>query len=75
MFSSYQYNLRLYKNLTAEIERDRRDEKQTVKMISTKKILDYLDFKIDYEHIQSTSNLESVDFKENIVMFGLALAM
>ncbi|MEE9259117.1 MAG: tetratricopeptide repeat protein [Nitrospinaceae bacterium] len=75
LFSSYQYNLRLYKNLTAEIERDRRDEKQTVKMIFTKKISDYLDFKIDYEHIQSTSNLESVDFKENIVMFGLALTM
>lgn len=75
LFSSYQYNLKLFKNLTAEIERDRRDERQTVKMIFTKKLIEHLDFKVDYEHIMSTSNLESVDYTENILMFGIAFSM
>ena len=51
---SYKYNLRNYNNITSSIGENRRDEKQTVKMLIKKEILKNMILKLEYENINTT---------------------
>jgi len=71
---SYSYNLKDYENNTESIGTERRDEIQTVNLNITKQVIEHLDFKMDYSHTKSTSNLNSVDYSGNTVMIGLEMS-
>lgn len=64
---SYKYNFRDYENITPSIAQEREDEKHTIKLELSKKIIKHVRAKFKYEYIDSISNLPSVDFTENVV--------
>lgn len=72
---SYEYNLKDYLDITSSIGEERRDKKHTINFVLTKKLFKNLEFKVDYQNINSISNLESVDYNENVVFVGLALSL
>ena len=71
---SYLYNLLNYKNDTASIGKKRRDEKQTFRFTLTQPILEFLSLDFDYQYNVNSSNLVSVDSKQNLLTFKLALS-
>ena len=71
---SYLYNLLNYKNDTASFGKKRRDEKQTFRFTLTQPILEFLSLDFDYQYNVNSSNLVSVDSKQNLLTFKLALS-
>ena len=71
---SYLYNLVEYKNETASIGAKRKDEKQTFALSITQPILEPLSIVLDYQHNITDSNLISVDAKQNLLTFKIALS-
>lgn len=70
---SYLYNLLEYKSNTASIEKKRRDEKQTARLLISKQFLEILNFSLDYQYNINNSNIVSVDTKQNLLILKLAL--
>ena len=71
---SYLYNLVAYKNETASIGAKRRDEKQTFAFSITKPVSELLSIVLDYQYNITDSNLVSVDAKQNLLTFEVALS-
>ncbi len=70
---SYLYNLLEYKNLTASIGEERRDEKQTARALLSYQVLESLNFSFDYQYNINNSNLLSVDARQNLLTMKIAL--
>ncbi|QPJ64152.1 MAG: tetratricopeptide repeat protein [Candidatus Nitrohelix vancouverensis] len=68
---SYSLSIRDYKNVTASINEKRRDEKQTLKASIVQPLFDSFVLDISYTRTESSSNLLSVDFKENAAGFNI----
>ena len=72
---SYKYSHKDFDTITSSIGEIRRDDKQTINVALTKKLFKILELKINYQYIDSRSNLESVVFTENILTAGVALSL
>jgi hypothetical protein len=72
---SYKYNYEDYKNNTSSIGEPRLDRKQTVQLELSRYFLDSYKVSIEYSRLMSDSNLESVDFVQNIFLLGLKYEM
>ncbi|MBL7019899.1 MAG: tetratricopeptide repeat protein [Nitrospinaceae bacterium] len=71
---SYMRNLLEYRNNTASIGSERRDEKETVRFLITRPILEFLNFNIDYQYNTNSSNLVSVDSNQNLLIMKIVLS-
>ncbi|MFQ5482825.1 MAG: hypothetical protein ACE5ER_08695, partial [Nitrospinaceae bacterium] len=67
----YQYLFRDYLNPTPSIGVDRQDIRNTATVTLSRKFFKKAEVKFSYQHIDSASNLASVDFKENVVNFSV----
>ena len=59
-----------FKNITPSIGEERLDKVHTFQFTWTRIFEDLIEFKFDFQHIESDSNLPSVDYSENIVSVG-----
>jgi len=66
----YTFLNRDFKNTTPQIGEERLDRRHTFQLIWTKKFLDHLECKFDFQHMEADSNLPTVDFSENIIFVG-----
>ena len=67
----YKYYFKDYKNVTASIGEERADYKHTLLFGVEQPFMQYFKARLDYQYINSTSNLASSDFDENIVNFSI----
>ncbi len=72
---SYNYNFQNYKNITDSIGERRFDAKHTVQFKLSRYIVDSLEVSVGYTRGMSNSNLESVDFIQNVILVGLNYRM
>lgn len=70
--ASLQFKFRDYDNITPSIGEERDDTITTFKLELAKKLSRLFDVRASYEHIDSESNLATVDFSENILYLVLA---
>ncbi|MGR9117062.1 MAG: tetratricopeptide repeat protein [Gammaproteobacteria bacterium] len=63
---NYQYFLRDYQNITPSISQEREDERNTVTFSVTQYFNDNFNIKLNYQYIDSNSNLPTSDYTENI---------
>lgn len=66
----YQLLWKDFKNITPSIGAERLDRRHTFQITWTRVFEDLIEFKFDFQHIESDSNLPAVDYSENIVFFG-----
>lgn len=69
---SVKYQDKEYRHITPSIGAERDDTKQTVGFMISRKFLERYEAKVDYQHIDSDSNLESSDYSENVLFFGVS---
>lgn len=69
---SVKYQGKEYRHLNPDIGEERDDTKQTVGLMISRKFLGRYEAKVDYQHIDSDSNLESNDYTENVLFFGVS---
>ena len=62
-----------YRHVTPAIGVERDDTKQTVGLTISRKFLERYEAKVDYQYIDSDSNLESSDYTENVLFFGVSV--
>ncbi len=70
-----EYQLRDYDNITPGLGAQREDKRLYVKMGLSQEIMKRLDLKLDYQYINSDSNLSSTNFDENILQLGFEFRM
>ena len=68
----YEYNFRDYENITPSIGEEREDNRHTFNAVFTKELFDNFEIKVDYKHVQSDSNLPTVDYHENVIYMGVS---
>jgi tetratricopeptide (TPR) repeat protein len=71
---SYQYFFRDFKNVTASIGETRDDFRHTIGLGVIQPIYKNIFGKLNYQFIDSTSNLTASDFKENIASISLGVS-
>lgn len=69
---SVKYQDKEYRHVTPAIGAERDDTKQTVGLMISRKFLERYEAKVDYQYIDSDSNLGSSDYTENILFFGVS---
>jgi len=69
---SVKYQDKGYSHVTPAIGVERDDTKQTVGLMISRKFLERYEAKLDYQYIDSDSNLESSDYTENVLFFGVS---
>lgn len=69
---SVKYQDKEYRHLNPGIGEERGDTKQTVGFMVSRKFLGRYEAKIDYQYIDSDSNLESSDYTEKVLFFGVS---
>jgi hypothetical protein len=60
-----------FQNITPSIGEERLDRRHTFQFAWTRIFEDLIEFKFDFQHIESDSNLPAVDYSENIVFVGV----
>ncbi len=70
---TYKYFFKDYRNLTASIGEERKDFRHSLQLGITQPVYKALLAKLDYQFIDSVSNLASSDFRENIVTLSLGV--
>ncbi len=68
----YKYFFKDYKEVTASIGEERADYRHTLQFGIEQPLFKFFKAKLDYQYINSTSNLASSDFDENIVNFSIS---
>jgi tetratricopeptide (TPR) repeat protein len=71
---SYQYYFRDFKNVTASIGERRDDFRHTIGLGVVQPVYKSIFAKLDYQFIDSTSNLTASDYKENIASLALGVS-
>ena len=66
----YQLLWKDFDSITPSIGAERLDRRHTFQITWTRMFQDLIEFKFDFQHIESDSNLPAVDYSENIVFFG-----
>ncbi len=69
---SVKYQDKGYRHVTPAIGTERDDTKQTAGLMISRKFLERYEAKVDYQYIDSDSNLESSDYTENVLFFGVS---
>jgi tetratricopeptide (TPR) repeat protein len=72
---NYSFSFANYKNVTESIGERRFDAKHTVQLDLSRSIVDSLEVNINVKRVMSNSNLTSVDFTQNIYLFGFSFKM
>ena len=72
---NYSFSFANYKNVTESIGERRFDAKHTVQLNLSRSIVDSLEVNINVKRVMSNSNLTSVDFTQNIYLFGFSFKM
>ena len=70
---TYRFFYKDYRNITPSLGRERRDLRHTIQLGVSQPLYDWLQLKLNYEFIDSISNLKQIDFTENIVSVGLSM--
>ena len=71
---SLKYQDREYRHITPSIGAERDDTKQTEGFMVSRRFLERYEAKVEYQHIDSDSNLESSDYSENILFAAVSAA-
>lgn len=69
---SYKYHVKDYHNITPAIGRDRKDTKKTLNFVWAKTFMENFEAKLDYQYIDSNSNLDTNEYTENISYISCA---
>lgn len=72
---SVKYQDKEYRHVTPSIGAERDDTKQTAGLMISRKFLDRCEAKVEYQYIDSDSNLEGSDYSENVLFFGVSAAL
>jgi tetratricopeptide (TPR) repeat protein len=67
---AYKYFYKDYENITPSIGEVRQDYRHTIQVRVTQSLNSWLQLNLNYDFIDSVSNLKSVDFTENIASFA-----
>ncbi len=70
---TYRYFYKDYKNVTPSLTRERRDLRHTIQVGLSQPLCEWLKLNLNYEFIDSVSNLRSIDFTENIASLALSV--
>ncbi len=70
---NYEYYFKDYESVTPSISQIRSDERHTISLGLSLTLNKYVNANMEYQYIESNSNLEFSDFNENIVTFDLAV--
>lgn len=65
--TSYRYYRKDYSNVTPSIGEERLDKRHDIRTSLTFPILENLDLEAQYRYIDSTSNLESIDYTQHLI--------
>ena len=71
---SYRFFYKDYKNITPSLGRERRDLRHTIQVGLTQPIYKRLQLNLNYQFIDSVSNLRQIDFTENIASVTLSVS-
>jgi len=64
---SYKYHVKDYDNITPSIGKYRKDTKKTLGLVWSKNFMENFEARVDYQYIDSNSNLDSNEYTENIL--------
>ena len=67
---AYRYFYKDYKSITPSLGEERRDLRHTIQVGLSQPLNKWLQLNLNYEFIDSVSNLQSIDFTENIASFA-----
>ncbi len=68
----YRYFYKDYTNITPSLGQERRDFRHTIQVGLSQPLNKWLYLNLNYEFIDSVSNLQSIDFTENIVSMSFS---
>ena len=71
---SYRYFFKNYTSITPSLNGERRDERHTIAVKLTQPLSKCLTLNLNYEFIDSVSNLRQIDFTENIASLALSVS-
>ena len=71
---TYRYFYKDYRNITPSLGRERRDLRHTVQVNLSQPLCKWLQLNLNYEFIDSVSNLRSIDFTENIASLAFSVS-
>jgi tetratricopeptide (TPR) repeat protein len=71
---TYRYFNKDYRNITPSLGQERRDFRHTVEVRLTQPLNEWLEVNLNYEFIDSVSNLQSIDFTENIASLAFSVS-
>jgi tetratricopeptide (TPR) repeat protein len=69
---AYRYFYKDYRNITPSLGQERRDFRHTIQVGFSQPLYKWLQLNLNYEFIDSVSNLRSIDFTENIVSMSFS---
>lgn len=70
---SYRYFYKDYTNITPSLGQERRDFRHTIQVGLSQPLCEWLKLNLNYEFIDSVSNLQAIDFTENIASLSLSV--
>jgi len=70
---TYRFFYKDYRNITPSLTRERRDFRHTIQVGVSQPLCDWLKLNLNYEFIDSVSNLRAIDFTENIASASLSV--
>ena len=70
---SYRYFYKDYTNITPSLGQERRDFRHTIQVGLSQPLCEWLKLNLNYEFIDSVSNLRAIDFTENIASLSLSV--
>ena len=71
---TYRYFYKDYRDITPSLNRERRDLRHTIQVGLSQPLCEWLQLNLNYEFIDSVSNLQQIDFTENITSLSLSVA-
>ena len=73
VYAKYEFYFKDYDSVTASIGQKRRDERHTVSLGGSVMFTKYVSANVEYQYIESNSNLVFSDYDENILTIDLAV--
>ena len=71
---TYRYFYKDYTEISPTLSRERRDLRHTIQVGLSQPLCDWLQLNLNYEFIDSVSNLRQIDFTENIASLALSVS-
>lgn len=71
---AYKFFYKDYRNITPSLSRERYDLRHSIQVKLTQPLCKWLQLNLNYEFIDSVSNLQQIDFTENIASLALSVS-